>query len=572
MIDHQSYREAKFNRFFIPVIFTLVVMVISVYSSSRIIPLAAAQTSLTNTASYQTNSPHWSHIDILDFGTNVRFIPDTTIRHAGYEWYARHVDSMFINMDTYNHQYDANMKATAIKTLNPSISVFGEDLDQYLCQNLACSETLGPNTAVENLPEDYYLHFSTDTHIDFFDINDGITPRGSVNIPGCPAPGPVTSACRIQFWEYNQNKAWVTNMKSADWRDWYAGQLIDEMTVNGGQPNPTDTMLLDGHGPGFTLMMSVGYMNKITSGGNIREYNDRAPTLARWIYYPDRRVWGNSYDDLDREYNTDVSNWLVYLRTRLAAVGKTVRINIGDNITDPLTTEQAFAANGIVTEHMNKPTNYVFGVNYYQQTIQNFRQLTANGGTVDFTGTICTITAPKLAVDYPSFTAGNYSSPIDRYRMWNLADYYIMKEAPTDTGLVYFDPDLCLDYSTTTPTQDLDAQWQSAYEVDVGIPVGDPVLRQQGATGCTADGYGVFSRQYTNALVLIRPRDNYSCTDFGDSTAVLVPLDSPMAKLEPDGMLSAPVTSVSLRNAEAVILMTPPDTTPPGTVFDLRVE
>ena len=69
-------------------------------------------------------------------------------------------------------------------------------------------------------------------------------------------------------------------MKSADWQNWYAGHLIEEMTVNGGQANPTDTILLDGHGPGFTLMMSVGYLNKITSGGNIREYNDRAPTLA----------------------------------------------------------------------------------------------------------------------------------------------------------------------------------------------------------------------------------------------------------------------------------------------------
>lgn len=561
-INRVPYRRAMLC------VLSVITAVLCLGPKNREVSPAVAQTAASVASSYSANSPHWSHINILDFGTNVRALQDGAIRREGYEWYARHVDSMFINMDTFTHYYDANMKATAIKALNPSMKVFGEDLDQYMCQHRGCNSAREPNTAVENLPEDYYLHFSTDTHIDFYGY-DGVTFEGDIDIPGCPASEQVTSACRIQFWEYNHNKSWITNMKSAGWRDWFAGHLIDEMTVNGGQENPTDTILLDGHGPGFTLMMGVGYLNKITSGGNIREYNDRAPTLAEWVYYPDRKVYGYSYDDLDREFNTDVSNWLVYLRTRLATVGKTVRINIGDNITDPLSFEQALAANSIVTEHMNKPTNYVFGVNYYQKTIQNLGQITANGGTVDFLGTLCQITPSALVETFPSFTAGNYGSPIDRYRMWTLADYYIMKESPTDAGLVYFNPTLCLG-ATTTPAQDLDAQWLAAYEINVGLPVADPVLLQQGSMSCAADGYGVFSRQYSNALILVRARGGSQCNDFGDATAVTVPLETPMSMLNPDGTLSESMTSVSIRNAEAVILMTPPDNTPPGRVLDLR--
>jgi hypothetical protein len=112
--------------------------------------------------------------------------------------------------------------------------------------------------------------------------------------------------------------------------------------------------------------------------------------------------------------------------------------------------------------------------------------------------------------------------------------------------------------------------WLPAYEINVGQPTGAVTVAAQGSLACEAEGYTVFRRQYEHALVLLRVKDGFGCTDYGDSSAVSIPLNSSMVMLEPDGSFSAPMTAVSLRNAEATILFPAPDITPPSSVQDLR--
>ena len=513
-------------------------------SVSNHAPNTMAQ-SVPTKSTYNTNSPHWSHINISDFGRDKGFYASGSIRNSAYEWYARHMDSTEMMMDTFhNRTYEADTKASTMKALNPSMNVFGYDNDLFLCQHVACVEELPVNTAFGEIPEEYFLHFSQDTHIDYY-LYDG-TPHGSVDIPGCPEPGPVTAACRVQVYGFTRDKMWVFNMKNLAWRTWFANHLLDEMDYDRNDvANPVDTLFLDLHGPGWSVAMYLSTSNIIQSGGNLREYNGLGPSTT-----------------LDTEYNNDVSAWLAYLRTRLEAQGKSLRINTAEYFINPLSFQQAAAANGTMTEHLNKATSHVYGATNYQQTINQVRQLTANGGTVDLGGSWCD-NGPD------GFPAGNYPTGVDRYRMWNLASYYMMKEATDETGIVYFDPNLCINSVSTTPIQDLNSQWLAAYEINVGQPVSDAVVAKHGAVGCAAQGYSIFSRQYTNARILVRSRDGGGCQDYTDTTAVTVPLDASMVMLEPDGTISAPITSVSIRNAEAVILFLAPDITPPAAVQDL---
>lgn len=525
-------------------------------STSSMSP-AVAQTPVANTG-YNANSPHWSHINILDFGTNLMVMPDNASRRAGYEWYARHVDSMHIPMDIFGYSYDANIKASAIKALNPTFKAMGYDIDLYMCQNMTCYEGNPANTAVQNLPEEYYLHFANDTHIDFFE-DDGKSPHGDIDITGCPESGPVTPACRVQIYMFSQDKLWVSNVKSTAWRTWRADRLLEETTTNNGVPNPIDVLFFDGHGgPGLSGVLSFGrgMRNVIQAGGAIREYGRKVP----------RDYSVGTYDDLDQEYSADVASWLTYLRSRLEASGKSLRINTGTEIYNPIVFQQVLAAKGALPEYFHSAMGFVNGTNQYPPFLTAVRQVTAAGGTVDLYYRPC-------SDNQPGMTPGNFDTAVNRFRMWNLASYYMAKESPNETGTVYFDPGFCIDPASTTTAHDLDAQWLPAYEKDVGLPTGEPVVVKSSQDDCLYnDGYIIYSRQYSKARMLVRPKGGYWCQDYGDSTIVNVPLESPMSILQSDGTLSEPMRTVPIRNAEAVILMTPPDTAPPARVNDLRAE
>ncbi len=539
-------------------------------------PIVKAQT--TTVSTYNTNSPHWSHINIADFGTNLRALQPGAIQQAGYEWYASHVDSLTVGMNTFSYPDSTSTQAATMKSLNPTINTVGSDIDLFMCEHFGCWKTNATNTNQNNLPEEYYLHFSQNTHIDFFN-HDHVTPVGSVDIPGCPDTGPVTAACRVQLFEYGEDTAWLPNTKSTAWRTWYADNLLSNMAVTGSVSNPIDTVFFDGHGmSGFSGAMYVGSAleNRITTGGGIREYGGKAPRdFSVDPYHGDTLAQA---DALDTEWSSDVTSWLAYLRSRLAAVGKNIRINTGTTIYEPLIFQEVLAANGVLPEYFNSAYGFAFGATQYTPFLHSVRQVTAAGGTVDLYFRPCADKPADLATFFYT-SPGNYDTAVNRFRMWNLAGYYMAKESTNESGKVYFDPTFCFDYTSTTPAQDLEAQWLKAYEHDVGQPVGEPSVIQEGKVTCPSNGhtdpsdaYHIYSRQYSKALILLRTRDALYCETYGDPTIVNVPLSSSMVMLEADGTYSAPMTSVPIRNGEAVIMVPAPDTTAPGAIHDLQTK
>jgi hypothetical protein len=63
----------------------------------------------------------------------------------------------------------------------------------------------------------------------------------------------------------------------------------------------------------------------------------------------------------------------------------------------------------------------------------------------------------------------------------------------------------------------------------------------------------IFVREFTKGVVIVLPSDS---TDFVDS-AIQLPLPTPMKPLRADGILDASVSSISLRNGDAAILLKP---------------
>lgn len=477
-------------------------ILIGVMNMSSGVSESVAQTTIITPAS---QSSHWSHINIADFGRALPWQADPSVKAAAYNWFGQHVDLA-----------EVTGNATDLRSTNSTMRLFIYQLDL----------STFANTDSASLPEEYFLHFSEDTQLRFRAL-DGSTIT-TVTITGCPSSQPVNRNCRVQSYIWTDRR-YVFNLKSATWQDWKATQLVNSTghTLNG--------VFLDEHGPGFVQPLSWGSQSVIESGGRIRELGDLVP--------------GSSGDALDQDYNTSMVAWLSYLRTRFQQAGKFVMLNPATYMLDPMVVDQIRALQGVSTEFMHRPDSWA-GAYQYQQFIDVVKDVASNGGTVDLHGTWC-YTGPS------GYTNGNYGSSAARYRMWRLASYYILKESVGSAGLVYLDLALCSN-STVQPLQDPN-EWLAAYQVSIGQPVGDSYVHQQGTAGlASSDGrqcaYKIFGRTYTNALVLVRPKDMWDCTDFGDGGAAVVTLPEPGYVLREDGSLSARMTTVTIRNAEAVIV------------------
>lgn len=480
----------------------LLSVLISGINMSLNVSESVAQTTIVSPAS---QSPHWSHINISDFGRALPYQGDASVRSTAYNWFNQHSDLAEVNGNT-----------TDLRSSNSSMGLFIYQLDL----------STFANTDSANLPEEYFLHFSEDTQMRFRAL-DG-TAVSTITITGCPLSQPVNRNCRVQTYNWSDRR-YLFNLKSATFQDWKATQLLNTTgrSING--------VFLDEHGPGFVTPTSWGNQSVVLSGGAIRELNGLRP--------------GSTGDALDQDYNTSMVAWLGYLHTRFQQAGKFIVLNPATYLLDPMVVAQVKALQGVSTEFMHRPDSWA-GAYQYQQYIDLVKDVSSNGGTVQLAGNWC-YTGPS------GYTSGNYGSPAARYRMWRLASYYTLKEPVGSSGIVYLDLALCSNH-TVQPLEDRH-EWLPTYQVNVGQPVGDSYVYQQGTAGiASSDGrqctYMIFARTYTSALVLVRPKDFWDCTDYGDGGGAVVTLPEPGYILREDGSLSAQTTTVTLRNGEAAIV------------------
>lgn len=148
---------------------------------------------------------------------------------------------------------------------------------------------------------------------------------------------------------------------------------------------------------------------------------------------------------------------------------------------------------------------------------------------------------------FATYSPGNYSSSAARWKVFELASYYMVVPASPDRLL------LDMANSWSVPFSEV---WLRAQEADIGHPRGARAVTAKGKDP-TGHDYRVWARPFDRALVLIRPVVGWDKQRFDDTTAVTVPLPHGQSfrPLHDDGTLGSPVTQVTLRNSEAAILV-----------------
>ncbi len=443
------------------------------------------------------------HIDVMAFtrGLNYR-VPAGAERDAVEQW--------------LSERLDINEGDLGIRDHEPDVEIFRYDLDLTRIED---SSSTPPDD------EEIYLHFAEETVIQYRDLagNDIGDP---VTIPGCPPDGPPTAESRLRLYMWDSYRH-AFDVTEAAFRDWQSQRLIANLGLE------YDGAFLDEHSPGFRRGLYMN-QNRVLSGGAVREFDGLRPTEAN--------LPGKNYNELDRRYSEVVVDWLADLRQRMECAGKFILINPAQYYWIDLSENEWIAAGGVTLELVHTPFDWSGrGFGGYAEQLR--RGLDA-GVRIDLNGRTCP--------DPPSgYVSANYAAPIDRYRMWRLAAYYYVRGAHDAAGRAYFDLSFC---GRNESLLDYESEWIAAYEYEVGDPLDDGAMIATGRAGCSGD-YAVYRRDYTYATVLVRPQDAYGCDAWGAESAVEIPLAEPMRRLNADGTLGDPTTSVTLCNSEAVILI-----------------
>jgi hypothetical protein len=217
---------------------------------------------------------------------------------------------------------------------------------------------------------------------------------------------------------------------------------------------------------------------------------------------------------------------------------KTLMLNTAE-YTKPFDRANIVAAGAVHLERMNNPM--------YSGTAQRWQwveDLMNQNVLVDFVNLYDSPYVNTIATTYPK---GNSGTPAQRMKMWELASYYMVVPS-TPQNLT-----LQLENSWNTPYS---ALWLRAQEADIGHPLGARVLASR-ATDPLGQAYVVYTRDMDRALVIMRVNQGWGSHSYSDGTAVTIPLPvtDQWVPLNADGTLGSPVTSVTLRNVEAAILI-----------------
>jgi hypothetical protein len=203
---------------------------------------------------------------------------------------------------------------------------------------------------------------------------------------------------------------------------------------------------------------------------------------------------------------------------------------------NPSAQEQIIACKGAGLEFICEPNVWAWPEQLYE-CVQLINTVTDSGGVIDMEG----------------HWVYRWILSREDWNYWRVAFYYLAKEMPGSTGRAYFNVMFSSNLSIK-PSED-PPEWLPCFQVDVGAPTEKAKLVQTGEV--RGMRYAVYGREYTKAYVLVRGRDGWEADKTrDDDSLVTVPLPALMRLLRPDGTVGPPVTSVQLRNADAVILMT----------------
>ena len=313
----------------------------------------------------------------------------------------------------------------------------------------------------------------------------------------CPAPQPVTPGCRLAI-ELRGHLRWVQNPADPG-RLQYERDRVARL-IRGGW----DGFFYDEHASGDMEDYVCG------PGNHTREYHG-VPNACD-VYF---------------------QAMVPLLAAERAAAGKLLILNISQ-YTKSWDLNMAVAAGGAQLEMSNYP-------NLETEPKWKFVDaLLQRGIFVNY--------APAAPDLFPKgYNAGNSSSASQRWQLVMLANYYMVVPSP---------PDLL----TFTNQHGWDAPfpkwWTAAQEVDLGKPLETRRVSLSGKDGA-GQAYRIYLREFEHAYVIIHPKLEWNQEEFGDRSAVEIPLPTSLVPLFADGVRGAPVSRIWLRLGEAAILLKP---------------
>jgi hypothetical protein len=438
-------------------------------------------------------SPHLSYLSLADFGRT----------YAESPWGSAAAPSRTeAVVQWYAQHVDLTEQQNTVahfRQYNPTMQSWQYALDLYQFES-----------EVGNLPESSFLHVSEPTSVTLKDIYGNVMADYTI-----PTGGRFEAAA----WTA---KHFPFNLKDPNLRAYNTDRILN---LIGGEAG----VFLDAHATGFADTYNVGTLTTINYGGGIQEYGGRRPGDL----------------SLDADYNADVVNWLSQLRGSLSAAGKWGAVNLATYLGNQQSArDQAIAIGGFDTENLIAP-DALRGPGTTEAMYDLTQRVTASGGTAIITGKWNSLPA--------NYAPGDYGTAEARQDMWKLSFYYLVKEAAGSPGKAYLDLNLQSLATNYIPADQ--NQWEMAYQVDVGQPTGGMTVAQSGSSPSDGASYTVFTRSYTNAKVLFRAMDQWNSTDYGDRSAVTVPLNGSYRQLRADGSLGPVTNSVQIRNAEGLILL-----------------
>ncbi len=310
-----------------------------------------------------------------------------------------------------------------------------------------------------------------------------------------------TKADRVTAQQYAGRDYWYYNMADPGFRAWRQHTTKQRTAVNN-QGFRSDGLFLDTN--------------------NLTAMNQYIPNVT--LEYGSRSAWMADHDALLATHRSWVpSGFLV--------------VNMAQYFNR--TGEQAISkiAGGVMTEFVNGPFR-----DQYWSTVD---ALVNAGVVVEFT---TTTQATYLNDARNGITPGNYNSIRERVLMWMYVSY-LMVVNPQHMDRVLFEPYIG---GWTVP---MSTAWVDAFEYDIGLATAPRKVYKSGSDPA-GQWYQVYSREFENALVLIRPKNGVSSTNYGDLSAVDVDLPSgTWHVLYADGSRGGAVTRVQLRLGESLVLL-----------------
>ncbi|HEY7896114.1 MAG TPA: hypothetical protein VIC24_14530 [Gemmatimonadaceae bacterium] len=260
------------------------------------------------------------------------------------------------------------------------------------------------------------------------------------------------------------------------------------------------------------------------SSGDIGKALGKTPIAE----YPDRQV-----------YQRDMVDYVQGVAKAIAP--KVVMINTSEYM-KPFDFAMATAAGSAHLERVNNPLNASMTERWAWVD-----SLLAHNVLVELVTLDSWDEANNAHGTFATFTPGDFESKAERLKMFELASYYLV--VPQSPDRLFLD----LQNNWKVP---YDKVWLKAQEYPVGHPTGPRRVLQTGRDS-TGNGFQIWAREFDHALILARPNSTWKNKNYGDGTAVTVQLPDGQAlrPLRGDGTLGNPVTSITLRNSEAAILV-----------------